>query len=70
MSGITLSCTFREVKKKKYSKDAFCYDLHKIFQTKSSQSPDPNSLWQEWKTNFLLISDMHAPQMTCKVRLK
>ena len=53
---------------KNYSKDAFCYDLHKIFQTQSSQSPDPNSLWQEWKTKFLLISDMHAPQMTRKVR--
>jgi hypothetical protein len=34
----------------------------------SSQSPDPNSVWQEWKTKFLLISDIHVPQMTCKVR--
>jgi hypothetical protein len=25
-------------------------------------------LWQEWKTKFLLISDMHAPQRTRKVK--
>ena len=27
---------------KNYSKDAFCYDLHKVFQTQSSQSSDPD----------------------------
>ena len=53
---------------KNYNKNAFCYDLQKIFQTQSIQCPDPNLLWHEWKTKFLLISDMHAPQMTRKVR--
>ena len=51
---------------KSYNKNAFCYDLQKIFQTQSIPCPDPNLLWHEWKTKFLLISDMHAPQILAK----
>ena len=40
----------------------------RYFQMRSIQCPDPNLLWHEWKTKFLLISDMHGPQMTRKVR--
>ena len=32
---------------KNYNKNAFCYDLQKIFQTQSIQCPDPNLLWHE-----------------------
>ena len=53
---------------KHYNINAFCSDLSKILQTQSADLLDPNALWEEWKNIFVFIADMHAPQVTKKVR--
>ena len=53
---------------KNYDRDTFCRDLNEIFHIQTNHSEDPNSLWHDWKTKFLLVSDMHAPQVSRKVK--
>ena len=52
---------------KNYDKNVFCFDLSKIPQTLSNDVLDPNTLWQEWRTKFLLVADIHAPPIIRKV---
>ncbi|CAB4008241.1 Hypothetical predicted protein [Paramuricea clavata] len=33
-----------------------------------SNSEDPNVVWNDWKERFLAVADMHAPQITRKVK--
>ena len=32
--------------------------------------PDPNIMWENWKTVFLSVADFHAPERTKNVRSK
>ena len=45
-----------------------CSDLSKVLQTLSSNLLDPNELWEDCENKFVFITDMHAPQITKKVR--
>jgi hypothetical protein len=47
--------------------DAFKYGLSRVLETLSN-SEDPNIVWNDWKVRFLAVADMHAPQITCKVK--
>ena len=53
---------------KHYNINAFCSDLGKTLQIQSADLLDPNALWEEWKNKFVFIANMHAPQITKKVR--
>ena len=52
---------------KNYDINALRTDLGNILQTQSSEM-DTNKAWDEWKTKFLLVVEMHAPHITQKVR--
>ncbi len=54
-------------KYKNYKVDAFKYDLSRVLETLSN-SEDPNVVWNDWKERFLAVADMHAPQITRKVK--
>ena len=54
-------------KYKNYKVDAFKYDLSRVLETLSN-SEDPNVVWNDWKVRFLAVADMHAPQITRKVK--
>ena len=47
--------------------NAFRSDLNEIFQIQSNLT-NPNILWEEWKSKFLAVADLHAPPITRKVR--
>ena len=53
---------------KYYNNQLFKSDLREIFTNDVYQSEDPNELWNDWKTRFLIIADKHAPPITRKVR--
>lgn len=53
---------------KYYNANAFKFDLAMNLQMLSETARDPNVMWEEWKNIFLLVADMHAPQITRKVR--
>jgi hypothetical protein len=40
--------------------NAFRSDLNEIFQIQSNLT-NPNILWEEWKSKFLAVTDLHAP---------
>ena len=45
---------------KRYNLELFKHDLAKILENQP-QDNDPNTLWEDWKTKFLLVADIHAP---------
>ena len=52
---------------KYYNINGFRNDLSTVLQTQSNET-GPNSIWNEWKIKFLLVTDMHAPQIIRKVK--
>ena len=53
---------------KYYNNQLFKSDLREIFTNDVYQSEDPNELWNDWNTRFLIVADKHAPPITRKVR--
>ena len=52
---------------KHHNLEIYKHDLAKILENQP-QDDDPNMLWEDWKSKFLLVADMHAPPVTSRVR--
>ncbi|CAB4024181.1 Hypothetical predicted protein [Paramuricea clavata] len=46
---------------KYYNIPLFKSDLKDIFSTSVFNNENPNDLWYDWKTKFLMVADSHAP---------
>jgi len=52
---------------KHYDKNSFLTELRAILQHMTNDN-NPDVLWEDFKTKFLLVADVHAPQITRKVK--
>ena len=52
---------------KHYDKNSFLTELWAILQYMTNDN-NPDVLWEDFKTKFLLVVDVHAPQVTRKVK--
>ena len=52
---------------KHYDKNSFLAELRDIMQYMINDN-NPDVLWEDFKTKFLLVADVHAPQITRKVK--
>ena len=52
---------------KHYDKNSFLTELWAILQYMANDN-NPDVLWEDFKTKFLLVADVHAPQVTRKVK--
>ena len=52
---------------KHYDKNSFLAELRDIMQYMIKDN-NPDVLWEDFKTKFLLVADVHAPQITRKVK--
>ena len=59
---IIRSCQFKH-----YDKNSFLTELWAILQYMANDD-NPDVLWGDFKTKFLLVADVHAPQVTRKVK--
>ena len=50
---------------KHYDKNSFLTELHKQHTINDN---NPDALWEDFKTRFLFVADIHAPQITRKVK--
>ena len=53
---------------KNYQEAAFKNDLSNILPTLIN-TDNPDIMWEDWKTKFLAVADIHAPYITRKVRI-
>ena len=51
---------------KHYDKNTFLTELRDIMQYEMNNN-NPEALWEDFKTKFLLVADVHTPQITRKV---
>ena len=51
----------------KHDKISFLTELWAILQYMANDN-NPDVLWEDFKTKFLLVADVHAPQVTRKVK--
>ena len=52
---------------KHYDKNSFLTELRDILQHTINDN-NPDALWEDFKTRFLFVADIHAPQITRKVK--
>jgi hypothetical protein len=52
---------------KHYDKNSFPTELRDILQHTINDN-NPDALWEDFKTRFLFFADIHAPQITRKVK--
>ena len=53
---------------KHYNQDHFNRDLQDMLNKQNWSSQDPNQLWDNFKEVFILVSEIHAPITSRKVR--
>ena len=53
---------------KHFKRSVFRADLSNHNRDFLSSSKDPNELWSEWKSNFMVIADKNAKIRTKRVR--
>ena len=51
---------------KRYDKNSFLAELRDVMQYMIKNN-NPDVLWEDFKTKFLLVADVHAPQIMRKV---
>jgi hypothetical protein len=49
---------------KYYNIPLFKSDWKDIFSTSVFNNENPNDVWYDWKTKFLMVADSHAPPIT------